>query len=65
MTTSLSSILRNAPVQACSVTPPKKIHLQVLENYQNWVKSLSSFKKSEKEFDKLTLGDTEFVECNI
>jgi hypothetical protein len=59
--------LGNAPAQPRSVTPPpqKKIHLQVLENYQNLVKSLSCFKKSEKEFDKLTLGDSEFVECNI
>jgi hypothetical protein len=36
-----------------------------IKNYQNLAKSLFCFKKSEKEFDKLIFGNSEFVEHEI
>jgi hypothetical protein len=56
------SFLGNTPVQVHGIPSPK-IHLQ--EKKQNLVKSLFYKKKIEKEFDKLTFVNSQFVEHKI
>jgi hypothetical protein len=51
------SLQGNMPAQLCRVSSHPKIRLQVLK--------IGKCKKTEKEFDKHTFGNSDFIKCEI